>query len=202
MAGTHVEQFRPFRPVTSALENAQILAERKLVELKLIKNEISLKKAQWVAHVGSWTWHIQSNQLEWSDEMFNIFGVKKEDFTENLTDVIARAIHPDDRAKVDQVNQLVIKNAKPMPLEYRIIWPDGTVRVVSAEAGESICDESGNIATLSGIVQDITERKRIELQLADEERHYATLLSASPVGVFETDRDGKCTSTSMIAGQK
>jgi len=142
-------------------------AEQELREAhqELLKSEADLKKAQKVAHVGSWVWHIPSNQLEWSDQMFRIFGVDKNDFKGDLSEVIASAIHPDDRKAVEQSNLSVIEDKKAIPLEYRILWPDGTVRVVWAEAGELIVDESGSPIVLTGIVQDITERKQYEREL-------------------------------------
>jgi diguanylate cyclase (GGDEF)-like protein/PAS domain S-box-containing protein len=54
-------------------------------------------------------------------------------------------------------------------------------------------DEEGEVIHYVGLFSDISERKRIELVLADKERHLSMLISTSPVGVFETDPDGKCT---------
>ena len=144
------------------------ITDRKQAEAALQESEANLRKAQQVANVGSWVWHIQTNRLEWSEQMYRIFGIAKSTFTGDLADVIARAIHPDDRLAVEQSNLSVISEGKPIPLEYRVIWPDGTVRVVWAEAGELIRDAVGNTATLSGIVQDITERKRAEAQLTEQ----------------------------------
>ena len=73
--------------------------------------------------------------------MYPIFGVDKTEFTGDLADVMARAIHPDDMAAVEASNLSVINNDKPIPLEYRIVWPDGTQRVVWAEAGKLILDD-------------------------------------------------------------
>jgi PAS domain S-box-containing protein len=149
---------------------------RKMSEKALRASEAALQKAQRVAHLGSWVWHIPENRLEWSDEMFRIFGMEKKGFSGNLADVIASAIHPDDRAAVEHVNNSVTLENKPIPLEYRIIWPDGSVRTVWAEAGDIILDRSGKPQTLSGIVQDITERKQAEEQIHQALREKETLL--------------------------
>ena len=131
----------------------------------LLRSEKSLTKAQKVSHVGSWEWKITENRLEWSDEMYRIFGIEREEFTGNLSDVLSSSIHPEDRDKVEQSNLSVIKDKTPIPLEYRIIRPDGTTRTVWAEAGEMILDETGNPSILTGIVQDITERKEAEVRI-------------------------------------
>jgi len=140
------------------------ITERKLAEDALRQSEAALRKAQQVSHVGSWTWRVQSNQLEWSDEVHHIFGIERENFTGDLDEMITRAIHPEDRLKVEQANLSMIKDKQPSALEYRVIRPDGTVRVVWDETGELILDEAGAPAVITGIVQDITDRK-----LAEEE---------------------------------
>jgi PAS domain S-box-containing protein len=164
----------------NALLYAQMQAElndRRQTEKILRESEDKLRKAQHFAHMGSWTWNIKTDQLDWSDEMYQIFDVDKATFSGSLPDVIAQAIHPQDRAKVEQSNQLVVNEGKPIPLEYRIVGRDGTVRVVWGEAGELILDEAGSPAFLSGTVLDITEHKQAEEQIrrlnAELEQHVA-----------------------------
>ncbi|MFI3186137.1 MAG: PAS domain S-box protein, partial [Methylococcaceae bacterium] len=54
-------------------------------------------------------------------------------------------------------------------------------------------DEHGKVIHYVGLFSDISERKKLDLMLADNERHLSTLISTTPVGIFETDPDGKCT---------
>ena len=144
---------------------ARDITDRKRAEEDLRRSATALQKAQSVAHVGSWVWHIGTDRLEWSDEMYRIFGIDRETFSGDLAEVIARAIHPEDRAAVEQSNRMVIEKGEPVPLEYRVVRPDGTVRVVWAEAGDLLGGPSGDPAILTGTVQDITERKRAEVLL-------------------------------------
>jgi PAS domain S-box-containing protein len=132
------------------------------LEAALRSSESELKKAQEVAKLGSWIWYIQDNRLVWSDQMFSIFGLDRDRFSGKLTEVIASSIHPDDRAKVEHSNNSVMTAKQPIPLEYRIVRPDGVVRHVWAEAGELVVDEDGKPAVLRGIVQDITDKKHAE----------------------------------------
>jgi PAS domain S-box-containing protein len=127
-------------------------------------DEAALNQAQRVAHVGSWVWHIQTNRLEWSDEMYHIFGVKRRNFSGDLNELVMRAIHPDDRQKVEASNRAVIHNRQSVQVEYRVVWPDGSIHTVRGEAGQLIVDEDGSPATLTGIVQDISEQKEATRQ--------------------------------------
>ena len=183
----HDEQGRPLRMTATHTD----ITERKQMEEALRLSETALKKAQEVAHVGSWVWHIQTGQLIWSDEMYRIFGIKKDDFSGDLTEVVNRAIHPADRARVDAANLSVVNDGRSVPLEYRVVHPDGTVRTVWAEAGELILDNAGNSDQISGIVQDITERKQAESALRESEEKFRSMAELLPQIIFETDVSGQ-----------
>jgi len=142
-----------------------------------------MRNVQRVAHLGTWTWHLATNRLEWSDEMFRIFGVEQAGFDGDLAAVIARVIHPDDRAAVERTNRSVLEDGKPEPLEYRVRWPDGTTRVVWAEAAELLRDADGRPTILTGIVQDITDRKRAEEALRASEEKYSTVFASAPIAI-------------------
>ena len=177
--------------VIHALSEKKMQTEQKKAEEKLLDSESKLRKAQHFAHMGSWTWNIKTNHLDWSDEMYNIFGLEKETFSGDLAEVIAQAIHPEDRAAVEQSNLSVITQGKPVPLEYRIIWNDGSVHVVWAEAGEIVLDETGAPSLLSGTVQEITERKRNEEILQKSEASFRSIFEKTATGYVLTALDGR-----------
>ncbi len=134
-------------------------------ELTIRKSEIDLRKAQEYAHLGSWTWDIKNDQQSWSDEMYNIFGISKTDFSGNLSEVINKSIHPDVWEQLNQSNLSIIHEGKTSPLEYQIRLPDGSIRVVRQEAGDWEFDQQGNLSMLKGYIMDITNRKRAEEEL-------------------------------------
>lgn len=153
-------------PVTRQVSVVMDVTERKVAEEALRRSEAGLRAAQSVAHVGSWSWHVQTGRLHWSDEMHRIFGIDPATFTGDLGEVIARAVHPDDRAAVEASNRAVLEEGRPAPLEYRILRPDGAVRTVWAEAGALLRDEAGRPELLTGIVLDVTERRAAEQEQA------------------------------------
>jgi two-component system cell cycle sensor histidine kinase/response regulator CckA len=138
------------------------ITEHNRVEQALRENEASLRKSQHVAHVGHWSWETITNTVIWSDEMKRIFGLDPAQFSGNLDEVIMQAVHPEDRPKVIESNKMVLTEQKPTPLEYRIVWPDQSVRDILAIPDELITDDRGNVLKLTGVVQDITARKQLE----------------------------------------
>jgi PAS domain S-box-containing protein len=177
----------PLRDATGAImglaglgRNVTIL---KQAEAALRASEESLRLSQRVAHVGHWTWDTVANRVTWSEEMYRIFGLDPSTFDGDLEKVIATSIHPDDREKVNASNNAVLTEQKPAPIEYRVVWPDQTVRTVWAEAGEKVFDSDGKIIRLSGIVQDITDRKRIEIALAENEQNLRVIFETMSEGI-------------------
>ncbi len=162
------------------------ITQRKKEEENIRKSQDALKKAQAVSHVGSWEWNIKEDLLTWSDEMYHIFGIDKDTFNGKLDDVIPLRIHPEDIEKVNSSNTAVKDELKPAPLEYRVVLPDNTIRVVWGEAGELIVDENGKPAILAGIVQDITERKKtLEVQ-QNLENKFTKIFQTTPDAIAIT----------------
>ncbi len=154
-----------------------ITLEYKFVIMQLRQSESELKKAQHFAHVGNWTWDIKTDHLNCSDEMLNIFGINKDDFSGDMNYMINNVIYPEDREKVIDSMRSIICGEKPYSLEYRIILPDKTVRYILVETGEVLMDESGKPYQLSGIVRDITEQKESESALIESEFLYKSLFN-------------------------
>ncbi len=168
----------------------QDITERKLAEQALRESEASLKRAQNIASIGDWTWDTQTNIVRWSDEMYHIFGLDRATSTGDLNEIIEAAIHPDDKAIVNQANEAVLNKQRSAALEYRIVWPDKSVHIVWAEPGEAVKDAQGKILFLSGIVQDITERKLAEQALRESELRYRTLIDQASDGIYLATSDG------------
>ena len=139
------------------------LPERNLAEMELKRSEGRLAQVERIAHLGNWTWNIITNELDWSDEIYRIFGWIPQEF-EVTYDTFLNFVHPEDREFVIQsVDQALYEN-KPYRIDHRIILSDGRERVVHEQA-EVIFDETGRPIRMNGTVQDITEFKRTKYQL-------------------------------------
>jgi len=155
------------------------------VEAKLRLAEQALADTQRIAHVGSWAWHVADGRLEWSPEMHAIFGIDPAAFTGSM-DQVMLAIHPDDRAAIEAANREV-EAGRPAALEYRVVRPDGTVRIVWGEPGGMTRDEAGNPLVLTGIVSDVTDHVIGRRALAESERRWRFAIDGSRDGLWDWD---------------
>ena len=167
------------------------ITEKKQAEESLRLSELALKKAQSVSHVGSWVWHLQGNRVDWSDEMFSIYGVDKQNFQSDITEIIKTTTHQNDLERITQLNNNGIKNKELFSYEYQIVRPNGEVRDIWAEVGEYSINENGEVISLSGISQDITEKKVAERELRKNENLLQRIYDLLPVGLWITDDKGK-----------
>ncbi|MEK6249373.1 MAG: PAS domain S-box protein, partial [Planctomycetales bacterium] len=148
------------------------ITERTQAENVLRKSEVISSKAQEIAHIGSFEWNITQDQIVWSDEMSQIYGISREDFGGTIEEGM-RLIHPDDRAEVQERVEQAMKEGTKKGMEYRIVRPDGMTRWVFAQA-EFVPDEDTTLRKMIGFVQDITERKNVEEEkraIEEELRH-------------------------------
>jgi PAS domain S-box-containing protein len=141
----------------------QDITQRKRSEDELRESEAGLAAAQRIAHIGSWHWDVQTDTARWSDETFRIFGLTPRQLEEHRKSFLDM-IHPEDKARVDRALMEAVNGTGKYDLDYRIQLPDGTVKMIHAQA-ETLNDEAGRPLRMQGTIQDITERKRMEKDL-------------------------------------
>jgi diguanylate cyclase (GGDEF)-like protein/PAS domain S-box-containing protein len=122
-----------------------------------------LKQAQSIAHIGSWHYAFGTGQLTWTEELYRIFGVSSKTFIPSAETLIS-LIYPDDQSAVHTWIEACVTGQKPRALEFRCLCPDGTIRHIQGQ-GELVLDAEGKSSYIVGTGQDITERKRVEVQI-------------------------------------
>lgn len=149
--------------LASVADQLGLAIERKQIEMELKANEMQLKEAQGIAHLGSWEHDAVTGEVKWSHELWRIFGLEQREFGLSFEEYLAM-VHPDDHHFVKSINEKSQQAKKDFGYDCRIIQPDGTVRVLHAN-GRVICDEHDQVVKIMGTDQDITEQKRIEEEL-------------------------------------
>jgi PAS domain S-box-containing protein len=143
------------------------ITERKQIEEERHKDEERLRLALEAGRMGVWEWDTKTNVVKWAKENFTILGLAP--FSLDLDyHAWADRVHPDDLPMaVGEINRAIAEKGE-FRYEYRVIWPDGSVRWVE-DRGKPVYDEGGQCVKVSGLILDITERKEAEAALRESE---------------------------------
>jgi PAS domain S-box-containing protein len=136
------------------------ITENKRIQEALLRAHERLKMAQHGAGAGTWDWDITTGQMEWSDRLFEIFGLDSKKATASL-ELWESLLHPEDREAAAARSIRAITEQNNLASEYRIVLPDGQLRWINT-LGCCAYDEYGSPVRMDGICMDITERKRME----------------------------------------
>ncbi len=166
--------------IKSITGTVQDISDRITTHMELERSEASLIAAQKIAKVGSWEWDVGTEQVWWSDEMFNIYEIEKRPIT--ISDVKS-FIHPEDRKKVEELTNHDLDDGIVPVIEYKIAIPSGQTKHVVSSA-KQVFDSSGKVTRLIGTLQDVTEKVEAEYQSKAEHIQRALTLQASQIGVW------------------
>jgi signal transduction histidine kinase len=133
-----------------------------------------LARTERIAHVGSWEWHVATDTVKWSDELFRIFQRDPADGAPSLAEHGPLYV-PEDMQRLQDAADAAVKQGVPYELELRAIRKDGTTRVCLAR-GQAERDADGTVVILFGSLQDITERKQAEAELEQHRHHLEALV--------------------------
>jgi PAS domain S-box-containing protein len=170
---------------TRALELATHLAgiaiERKLTREQLQRSEAYLAEAQKLTHMGSWVWAVAERRaLHLSQEWYRVYGFDPNEGIPAWNKPVER-MHPDDRARWQQVFDRAISEKSDYEAEYRILLPDGAVRHIHS-VGHPVLDVSGKLVQFVGSSSDVTERKQAEEALRQAQADLARTNRVTTMG--------------------
>jgi PAS domain S-box-containing protein len=139
------------------------ITERKLYEDKLMNREVQLKEAQEIAHLGSWEWKVKSHIINWSDELFHIFGYKGQEVKVSQ-ELIFKHVLSEELIRLTHIIQEAFQLQKPFESEIRIKRKDGQIRILLIKGRVQAFNKT--VFQMMGIAFDITDRKAAELELS------------------------------------
>jgi PAS domain S-box-containing protein len=161
----------------------------RMAEIKIKESEARLLEAQAIGHIGSWETDFNSQNVIWSLETFKIFELDHHACQPAYTTFL-EFVHEEDRAKVDKAFRDSMTSGQSNMLEHRIITSAGKLKWL--EQRWVFTQETQHThARAVGTCQDITERKKAELQIETEKRLSDSLIQGLPGMFYLYDRDGK-----------
>ena len=151
------------------------------------RQALYLKKAQEVADIGWWRKKVPSDQIYWSDHIYEMWGADG-DSGYLAHDDFLEYIHPEDADRVDRAWQAAL-DGEPYDIEHRIVTTDGEVKWMR-EVAEFAFDATGEPVEAVGIVQDITDQKDYETEIKAARSELRQIIDLVPDLIFAKNRNG------------
>jgi PAS domain S-box-containing protein len=143
------------------------LAKIELISLVGLSNN-RLRLAMESGRSVGWDWDIKSGRDSWFGDLKSMFGIPSDTYVGRVED-FHRRIHPLDRERIAKAVKDAMNRHLPYVAEFRVLWPDGTVRWVAAK-GTFYYATNGHPERMLGMAIDITERKLAEENLSQVSR--------------------------------
>ena len=131
--------------------------------------------------ISEWSIDFDSDKFEISDETYRMHGLEP-GTVEPTLELSSKLTHPDDLERYMEFVESMRREGRLGGIDYRIVWPDGSVHYVHATSDNVIRGPDGRVKMASGITQDITERKRAEEGLQKSEGKYRCIVETANEG--------------------
>jgi len=159
-----------------------------------MRNEEDLSLALEAADIGLWNWDIQTNNVNFSDSYFTMLGYDP-DFFPHTFETWKKLVHPEDLLKSVCILEYALSSSDPnWTMEFRMLSATGEYRWILGQGKVVEFALDGTPLRASGIHQDITQRKRDQQNLRDNEQKYRELFDnmSSCVALYSVVEGKNC----------
>jgi PAS domain S-box-containing protein len=161
-------------------------------EAALRESEERLRFSQQVASIGTFEWNIKTGLSTWTPELESMHGLPPGGFRGSHA-AWETLIHPDDRTRIGQRVSESFETEAPLEDEWRVIWPDGSVRWLAAR-WQALKNAAGEPVRVMGVNIDVTERKHMEEALRKSEERFRLAIEATNDAIWDVDLEAKTVS--------
>jgi PAS domain S-box-containing protein len=179
------------------LTSIRDVTTRCAAEDALTENQERLRLALESARIGDWEYDLRTHKTRRSDQHDRIFGYREPVREWNL-ETFLRHVHKEDRQRVADLMQDVIRHRPGWDLECRIVRPNHEVRWIAVH-GIVSCDPDGHPLKLIGVISDISDRKKSEQTLRENEALFSRIIKQAPGGVYVVDDRFRMMSANSLA---
>ncbi len=175
-------------PIQSIGVNFDVTS-RKHQEQALRESERLRRLALSAARMGAFEWNTPNGDVSWSPEQYQLLKFDPASTVPSL-ELFESRVHSDDLPRIrNLMRDLTARREKRYNSEFRIVWPDRTVRWVRT-LGEFVYDVNGKVIRMFGVNWDVTDQKESEQQIVQLNRElqrkvadFEALMHAMPVAV-------------------
>lgn len=163
------------------------IAERQRIEAALRQSEEQLQLALKASRMGTWDWHLHTNQVIWSPQNEQLLGISAGSF-DGTYEMFESCVHPDDRATIVQAATHAVQSQQEFYQEFRVVWADGSIHWMEGR-GRLFCNQLGEPRRMVGTMVDITDRKQSELALQESRDLFGATFNQSTDAIFLVDAE-------------
>jgi signal transduction histidine kinase/CheY-like chemotaxis protein/HAMP domain-containing protein len=158
--------------------NASIREMVRLMESRYVAmhaSEERLQIASGAAAIGIWDWNIVNRQMVWDEQMYRLHGMEGRKLDDPF-EAWRKMVHPDDVVPTEMLLQQALNGTAEFDIEYRLIWADGTVHYIKADA-MTFRDTDGHAMRMVGVNYDVTDSRTAEQELRRHRIHLEELVA-------------------------
>jgi PAS domain S-box-containing protein len=178
------------------------ITERIEYQQELERQNDLFTKAQAMADVGGWEYDLEADELTWTEQVYQIFGLSTDYNPTNQNTI--EFYHPDARETIREAFARAVEEGDPYDIKLRLITPEGNTRWVRIQGVPQTKDDE--ITRIRGTIQDITEQKEREQELESERRFIQQAIDSLNDLFYVLDKDGSIRqwndSVSEVTGYK
>ncbi len=161
-----------------------VAMDRLATEDALHRSEGLLNTAQRIGKIGGWEWDVYREEMFWTEETYRIHDLETDDELVDGKAFIDRSVEcyaEEDRPRVLSAFNRCVEEGEPYAIECRFVSTKGRHLWIRT-SGQAVWEE-GRIVKVHGNIQDITEQKRAEQSLYDQNQFIRTILDNLPIGL-------------------
>jgi PAS domain S-box-containing protein len=162
------------------------ITRQKSLEEQLLKNEARMAFALEATNAGVWEWNLKRDEVYWSDRIWKLYGLKPESKPHNHK-LCESSVHPDDREQTFGIVMEAATREMNIDIVFRVCHPDDGTQHWLACRGKPQLDETGELDRYIGTVMDITERKRLDDEIRENERKFRSIFDNAPIAISIKD---------------
>lgn len=151
--------------VTGYIGTITDISNLKKIEESLWESKERLEVAASAGIIGIWDLDIINNYQYWDSVMYKLYGLTKEEWGGDY-ESWAKTIYPEDLKYVEEEVQAAMRGEREYEPEFRIVWPDGSIRYIKA-ASKTIFNDQKKPIRMIGINYDLTEQKKIQQEIVE-----------------------------------
>ncbi len=164
------------------LTTCRDLTEQREYERKIEKNQKRLERAEEIARIGHWEFHLDSNQVIASNGAYIVYGLDA--IKDNMTVAAVQTFPlPEYREMLDKAMSDLITQNKPYDIEFKIMRPTDN-KIIDIR---SVAQYDKQKNAVFGVLYDITEQKRAEVAIRQSETRFKAIFDHAPIGIVVSD---------------